>query len=156
MIGKYCTGFANKESHRLVNGSSGFKQRGDIKGRTSVIVYFVDMCGAVYSIPVHLNPSCVVKDYNRGTIYKQRSTEIVAWVNNHTHCIVWGVINYPCPNFNNRLTKPPLMLVHWRIFNPIISRACNNLSIPKSRFWFGYYLLVKGALANQITTCMFP
>ena len=43
------------------------------------------------------------------SIYGHGLTKIRAWLSNHTH-FMRDVIIYPCPNFNNGFTNPPLKL----------------------------------------------
>ena len=46
------------------------------------------------------------------TKFSSTFNEFSAWVSNHIHVKVCGVITHPCPNFNSGLTKQSLKLEH--------------------------------------------
>ena len=48
----------------------------------------------------------------------------MAWISNHIHVKVWGVITHPCPYFNGVLVKPSLKLRHGWIIIPLVKILC--------------------------------
>ena len=49
-------------------------------------------------------------------VYQRNLSEIKAWISNHTHSSLYGVITYPSSNFNCGFAKPPSKLSYgWLI-----------------------------------------
>ena len=59
---------------------------------------------------------------------------------NNTNCFLWVVITKPWHNLNDDFTEPTF--VHGRVVKPFF-HVCSYISIPWSRWWFGWYRFVK-------------
>ena len=70
-------------------------------------------------------------------LYKHRLSEIGAWLKYPMH-FLWYMINHPC-QFNKTVVE----VRHRRVIASDTLCWGNYSSIPKSQYWYSYYMLVK-------------